>query len=153
MLSKLYKLIITLVYLQFRVSSIFSCLFRVSTWSHRVCIDIHETRAFVFRVPNSSLVQRSKHLSLTLFSGISSKNLSKRRTIRYMGISYSTDGSCKYATAYLLFSNIPMRPPDRIGIFTKISDFTTTSQFRFSNQQIERLLLYIFSKLYVRIKI
>ena len=55
------------------------------------------------------------------------RNLSKRGTIRYIGISYSTNGSCKYATAYLLFSNIPMRPPDRIGIFSNISDFTTAS--------------------------
>ena len=39
---------------------LFSCLFRVSTWGSRVCIDIHETRntkheVFVFRVPNSSM--------------------------------------------------------------------------------------------------
>ena len=38
----------------------FSCLFRVSTWRSRVCIDIHETRytkhdVFVFRVPNSAV--------------------------------------------------------------------------------------------------
>ena len=36
---------------------IFSCLFRVLTWSHRVCIHIHNMKheVFMYRVPKSSI--------------------------------------------------------------------------------------------------
>ena len=70
----------------FRVLFVFrllSCLFRVSTLSSRVCIDIHETRntkhetrntrheVFVFRVPNSRIYEYTSIHVLVLYSNSS----------------------------------------------------------------------------------